>query len=220
MRNRIILINGSGFKSGKDTAASFIRDHIRENDIHNKGRLIIKGMFAYNLKKYVGSITGLEMLEDSMDIWSNQIEDFSQEQKDMIIPSFGMSLGKMLQIIGTEGLREGFHKDVHVLGEASRMNDLLRGCSEDLDKTIIFSDWRFQNESEIVDHIREMTGEKWDAHYIQVSRDNVDRSTDSRSMTHKSEIAKLEYNHEISNNSTLGDLKIDCEAFVNDFIEY
>ena len=220
MANRIILINGSGFKSGKDTAASFIRDQIIENDIHNKGRIVIKGMFAHNLKKYVGSISGEEMVTECPRKWANAYEDFTQEQKDMIIPAFGMSLGKMLQIIGTEGLREGFAQDVHVIGEASRLSEILKYFPGDIDKTIMFSDWRFQNEGDVVDHIRELTGEIWDAYYIQVRRDSVDRSTDSRSMTHKSEVEELDYNHEISNNSTLGDLKIDCEAFVNDFIEY
>lgn len=223
-RNRIIFINGSGFKSGKDTAAAIIRDQIVNLDIHRKGRMMIKGMFAYNLKKYVGSITGEVMERNHHSGWSHVHEDFTQNQKDKFIPAFGMSLGKMLQIIGTEGLRHGFHKEVHVIGEAFRINSFLEGFPEGypegMDKTIIFPDWRFQNEAGIAKNLQELTGEDWDSYTVQVRRDEIDRSSDSRSMAHASESANLIYGHEIDNNGSLRDLEITCEAFVNDFIKF
>tara|TARA_R110000772_G_C13310332_1_gene440637 strand:- start:39858 stop:40538 length:681 start_codon:yes stop_codon:yes gene_type:complete len=222
MKRRIVLIKGSGYKSGKDTAAAFIA-----NELHRgRPRLILKGMFAYTVKKLAESLTQMKMIDLNTPEqehyirypFSNPTPDFSQIQKETYLTLWGMTLGRMLQLLATEGMRNHFDKDIHVKAEAIRINNLVDEYAEGAkDITVIISDWRFPNEEQISDYL---IGD-WDVHLVEVSRDTSDVDAGSwvgdntgRDMMHESESYEMNSGHEISNNGSLLELAEACSQFV------
>jgi hypothetical protein len=221
MKRRIVLIKGSGYKSGKDTAAAFIA-----NELHRgRPRLILKGMFAYTVKKLAESLTGMKMIDLNTPEkehclrhpFRNPTPDFSQVQKETYLTLWGMTLGRMLQLLATEGMRNNFDKDIHVKAEAIRINNLVDEYAEGYkDITVIISDWRFPNEEKLSDYL---IGD-WEVHLVEVFRNAPDEdpnwtgSNTGRDMMHESESYEMNSGHEISNNGSLLELAEACSQFV------
>ena len=218
MPKRVILIKGSGFKSGKDTAALFIANALQRN----RSRSMYKGMFAFTVKQLTTKLTSEQMVsdfdEDNPSPFKNGSLDFTQEQKEKFLPEWGMTLGRMLQLLATEGMRNGFSEDIHMKAEARRMNRVIEMYDKDTeDITIIISDWRFQNETEIVRYLK---GD-WILHTINVFRDaNIAQAGQGkRDMGHASETAELVHGHDINNNGSILELAELCREFVHAIIE-
>jgi len=120
--NKIIAISGK-LGSGKDTLANLIQQVSTEHwEIT---------AFAKRLKEIVALLAGVSY-ESTL----------SQEGKNLQIPEFGMTIGEMLQKIGTNALRDNFHKEVWVQSVFSQINKSTSNW--------IITDCRFENEAKAV----------------------------------------------------------------------
>jgi hypothetical protein len=69
----------------------------------------------------------------------------TQEQKEAIDPRYGMSARKFLQLLGTEGLRDQYWRDVHI---EALLKSLERRDAETAGQTVhVVDDCRFRNEA-------------------------------------------------------------------------
>lgn len=131
---KIIGLNGYA-KSGKDTAGGIIQRLLQHPDDS------AMGFPTWEIKKFGGKLKQIASLLTGI-----PVEDFEkQEVKDSNLPSQwnyfndedfiprNMSVRHLLQVLGTEGLREGLHKDVwvnalfadYVANRQARTNDLV-----------------------------------------------------------------------------------------------
>src|SRR5208282_4984324 len=93
----MVLIGISGkIGSGKDTLAQMIMKNFPELNFQQKS-------FAYKLKQIVAILSGTTI-----------DENLTQEGKQRHIPEWGMTLGQMQQVIGTECIRNHFDQNAWV----------------------------------------------------------------------------------------------------------
>jgi len=158
----VIGISGK-IGSGKDAFAELFIEHV----IQEYGPIFENKKFAYNLKKIVSILAGVSM-EDVL----------SREGKLKYLEDWGMTIGEMQQLVGTEAVRNNIHNDAWVLS-------LFGTYEEDQDYWIV-TDVRFKNEAKI---IKEKGGV-----LIRLEGDpNNSRAGDDRNMTHQSEIDLDDY---------------------------
>lgn len=104
--------------------------------------------FADKLKETVQLITGykMSMTHESGKPFYNPIYNYTQDDKNIYIDTWGRTIGEILQILGTEALRNNFDTDVWVkaLFESSAKNAFEYG------HILIISDVRFVNEAEYI----------------------------------------------------------------------
>jgi hypothetical protein len=104
--------------------------------------------FADKLKETVQLITGykMQMTHESGKPFYNPIYNYTQNDKNIYIDTWGRTIGEILQILGTEALRDNFDKDVWVkaLFESSAKDAFEHG------HILIISDVRFVNEADYV----------------------------------------------------------------------
>lgn len=86
--------------------------------------------FADPLKKIAAYMTGLQLREL-----------YTQEGKTKYLPEWGMTVGEILQKLGTNAVRDNLHQDAWVLTALSGIKDY---------ENIIFCDMRFPNEAEAI----------------------------------------------------------------------
>lgn len=154
-----MLISLSGkLGVGKDAVAAMIIKH---------SPTFKAKAFAYKLKEIVVLLTSCT-IEDTM----------TQKGKNKFIPEFDMTIGQMLQKIGTDVMREGFHKNVWI-------NALMM----EIDKApgdYVITDCRFMNEAMA---IKDAGGYIW-----RIERPiNPIRNNSTRDMTHPSECEMDDY---------------------------
>lgn len=141
-----MIIGLSGhIKSGKTTAANLIKET----------KIFDEKYFAFKLKFIAAFLTG------------DDIKNFeTQEGKEGFLPEWGMTRRKMLQMLGTESLRNNFHDQVWIKalfadykpqckGYCARMkqaDDPSCTCEQDCDcmPNWIISDVRFKNEADAI----------------------------------------------------------------------
>lgn len=141
-----MIIGLSGhIKSGKTTAANLIKESKKYTEKY----------FAFKLKFIAAFLTG------------DDIKNFeTQEGKEGFLSEWGMTRRKMLQILGTESLRNNFHDNVWIKalfadykpqckGYCARMkqaDDPSCTCELDCDcmPNWIISDVRFKNEADAI----------------------------------------------------------------------
>lgn len=220
-KRRIILIKGTGFKSGKDTAAEIMARLLKDQD---KTQKVFKGMFAYTVKQLATRLTGVQMshvygINTDKSPFDNLVLDFTQDEKETYHEVWGMTLGRILQVLATEGMRDNFDEKVHVKAEARRLTDLInRSPFQSQDLTIIISDWRFANEAGL-DFFMDQDYH-WDVHTVEVRREvNREEQVGGRDMKHASETNQLHFQHVIDNNGTLQDLKNNVAKFLESIHE-
>lgn len=104
--------------------------------------------FADKLKETVQLITGYKMKKthESGKPFYNSIYNYTQEDKNVYIDTWGKTIGEILQIFGTEALRNNFDTDVWVkaLFESSAKDAFEHG------HILIISDVRFVNEADYI----------------------------------------------------------------------
>jgi len=158
----VIGISGK-IGSGKDAFANLFIEHV----IQEYGPIFENKKFAYNLKKIVSILAGVPM-EDVL----------SREGKLKYLDDWGMTIGEMQQLVGTEAVRNNIHNDAWVLS-------LFGTYNEDEDYWIV-TDVRFKNEAKI---IKEKGGI-----LIRLEGDPLNsKAGDDRNMQHQSEIDLDDY---------------------------
>lgn len=209
MKTSIILINGEA-GSGKDTLGIKIADQYSCNSNDNTRVVCLR--FAGRLKKWCENMSGLKMQE--IRSWNrvvdNIVKDFTQEQKDIFLPLWDMTLGQMLQKFATEGCRDGFDDLIWVKMLSKEINRMIEAYNHDSHNienfVIIVPDFRFLNElglSHFISHPHKYFTTK-------VYRDIVtNRDNDKRDMSHRSENDLNQFNNwdlQFFNNGTLDDV--------------
>jgi hypothetical protein len=181
------MIIGLGFRarSGKDTVAT----HLVNNYNY------IQESFAYPLKEYIG----------------RKILGFNDKQlfggwKEIIDPEWGRTPRQMLQLIGTDALRNVVHKDFFVIPMKRKLKEhMMNGWQ------IVISDCRMLNEAKM---IKDMGGL-----LIRIDRNNADKISNAQ---HSSEIELIDYDkwdYIIENNGTLEELYVNVDKVMRQINE-
>ncbi|MBR1988406.1 MAG: hypothetical protein IKA36_05155 [Clostridia bacterium] len=130
------MINGVGFtgkmKSGKDTCATYLTEEI----LKWKGPNYIINRFAFadSLKDICMNYLGL-----------SRHDCYDQEGKEAFNEFWGMTNREILQRVGTEAMRNGFHPDVW-----AKITELKIKEAVDNGEFFIITDVRFPNEAETI----------------------------------------------------------------------
>lgn len=199
--NNIPLVIGISGKigSGKDTLAGIIAKNmqlVRSVRGHTKTE-IYKKFFAYKLKCVVELLTGITMTMVDEITYSEPVFDYTQEQKNIYLPEYDMTLGTMLQKVGTDAIRNNIHLDSWIL---ALFTDIQHTNNNDV---WLITDVRFKNEAESV--------KKHNGYLIRIDGDPMDvRKNSTRDLNHISETDLDDYDKfdfTISNDGTLEDLE-------------
>jgi len=193
----IIGISGK-IGSGKGVVSEKLAEFL------SKRKPVYYKIFAHPLKDIVAILTGHPLTTNYDNYFEGGIRDYSQEDKNTFIPLYNMTIGEMLQKIGTEAMRNHFDSDVWAKAIFSNYDD-----KEDY--IWVISDCRFTNEADAI--------KKRGGIIIRVNGDpaKVNLNT-KRDKSHISETALDDYtdfDYVIENNSTLEDLYIKTEGVAN-----
>lgn len=174
-----IGVRGSGPGSGKDTVADFFAEAFR-----SRGLMRRRERFATPLRECVEILTGVSVAESQ-----------TTEGKARVLPEWGMTVGQMLQRLGTDAVRNNVHDRAWELALFQRFAP---------DDIVVISDVRFPNEEAAV---RARAGV-----VVQVTRPDVagdDHGLVGRDPNHASERALdgSKPDHLIVNDGTLEDLR-------------
>ena len=180
-----IGVGGSGPGAGKDTVADMLTGIFK----YRYGVTYEQEKFANPLRECLRILTGIT-------------DSHTQAGKQHFYPEWGMTAGQMLQKLGTDAIREGFHPYAWV-------NSLF--CNLVDDRPVIISDVRFENEAEAVLQRQGLV--------VFVERAEVNESAlASRDMTHPSEQAgswcRMQGVVRIDNNGTLEELQRAVEELI------
>lgn len=108
--------------AGKDTVADFLQAALRERDIETT-----RARFATPLRECVAALTGMLPAETATAVGKSQTP-----------AGWGMTIGQMLQRLGTDAVRNHLHPDAWVLALFRRF---------DAEDRVVISDVRFPNEA-------------------------------------------------------------------------
>jgi hypothetical protein len=122
--------------SGKDTFAELLA-RICKTPVERHA-------YADKLREVTELITGYEMTEMSDLPFYNTVYNYTQEQKNIYLPVWDKTIGKCLQVIGTECMRNNFDPDVWV---KSLFETVGKKCIE-AGHIMVIPDVRFPNEVE------------------------------------------------------------------------
>jgi len=95
LEHMTVGVTSAGSGVGKDTVADFIAEALRA-----KGRKVRRAAFATPLRECVEALTGVTVAESQ-----------TAEGKARHIPELQMSVGRLLQVLGTDAVRNNVHKD-------------------------------------------------------------------------------------------------------------
>jgi hypothetical protein len=193
----IISITGK-IGSGKDTVAQIIQECTPYHKWEVK-------KWAGKLKVIAELITGIpkEKFEDQDFKYTNLPECWDRQlQSGRYKTTQSMSVRELLQLLGTEAMRNGLHENVWVNALMSDYKPYsVRGSSyEEHESNWIITDTRFPNELEAVQEQKGIT--------IKVHRPG--RKSDAKQAQHASETALdgvKDWDYVISNDGDLSDLK-------------
>lgn len=162
----IIALSGYA-RSGKDTVARMIKSLDPSIEIFG---------FSYPLKQVAEILTGIHANR-----WNEQ------GLKEKIIPGFDITGREFLQRLGTEAMRNNFHKDVWVKALFSRYKQASKW---------VITDCRFRNEAEWV--------KQFGGKVVRVIRPGVNPVNAHPSET---ELDNWDFDAHIINDGTIEDLK-------------
>ena len=130
-------ITGIGFtgkmKAGKDTSANFLKEEFIKNN-ESPIHAFIQLAFADSLKQICMEHLGL-----------THHQCYDQDGKEEYNEFWGMTNREILQRIGTEAMRNGFHKDVWSKITELKIKDAIKRNA-----FFIITDVRFPNEAETI----------------------------------------------------------------------
>lgn len=201
----IISVSGK-FRSGKDTVAKMISAELMKS-----GYKTHRIAFADSLKQIVEILTGeiRTNLSDSKD-FSYPYTDFNETQKNTYLPMWEMTLGTMLQKLGTDVMRDHFNENVWI---NSVLNKIVHVPANDV---VIVTDTRFINEIFALKYKGCIC--------IKVVGDPTKAAEEStRSKVHQSETDLDSYDafdYVIKNDGTLEDLNNKIKFIVDKILTY
>ncbi len=186
----LLSLSGKIF-SGKDTVAALIQKATSAGT--TIGAMHYRGKSKWQIKKYAGKLKQVVSLLIGCTL--EQLED--QNFKSSYNATFGMTVREILQKVGTEAMREGFHKNVWVESLFADYNSYsARGSDYEFEKSFwIITDTRFPNEYKAI--------EERGGLMINVVRGNSD-SDDHASET---SLDGFEFHEIIENNGSLEELE-------------
>jgi len=131
---------------------------------------------------------------------------YTQEGKMRDNPEWGMTNREILQRVGTEAMRCGFHKDVWVKILKRRVQKLL-----DEGKKVVVTDCRFENECQMVEDLGGIL--------IEITRDEEQGNLTASEKQHPSEqsIDRRFVTFTVENNGTIEEMMLD---FAKKFAEF
>lgn len=182
--------------SGKQTVAKMMAAEFR-----NYGYTPYYRIWAGKLKQVSQVLTEIKMETDFDNAFEDGITDYSQEQKNILVKEYDMTLGRMFQVIGTDLFREHFNKKTWILALLNSYHRMVK-----LNPQIVWlvADTRFPNEA---DDIIDACGGK----VISIYRPYNDvRDNTTRDKSHESETALDNYkkfSHLIANDCSLEELQ-------------
>jgi hypothetical protein len=184
--------------SGKNTVSLLIADFLHEKfPIYNKS-------FAFKLKQIVEILTNFKMEISLSNNFSNGITDFSRDDKNVYISQFDMTIGEMLQQIGTNVFRDNFDREIWIKSLFTEYGDY-----EKKNVLWIVTDVRFTNEA---NYIKEKNGILIRINGFHLKEENT------RNKFHPSETALDDYNkfdYIIENTGSLGELESKVKEIIN-----
>ena len=140
-KQKIKILGVSGkLGSGKDTFAELLAKQLAGK--------VERHALADNLRLITEIISGIRMTttHEIDEPFCNEIRNYTQDQKNILIKQFNKTIGETLQLVGTELFRDNYDTDVWVKSLFSeeiydKMND---------GKIIIIPDVRFINEADYI----------------------------------------------------------------------
>lgn len=139
MKNRIIGVSGK-IGSGKDIFAELMAEQL-------VGK-VEKHALADKLRLITEIVSGVRMIttHEVNKPFCNEIRNYSQDQKNIVIKQFNKTIGETLQLVGTDLFRDNYDTDIWV---KSFFNEELYEKLND-GKIIIVPDVRFINEADYI----------------------------------------------------------------------
>lgn len=139
MRRKIIGVSGK-MGSGKDTFAELLAVKLKDR--------VGRHALADNLRLVTEIISGIKMstTHKAGEPFRNEVRNYTQEQKNIVIKQFNKTIGETLQAVGTELFRDGYDTDVWVksLFTEPLFEKLADGG------IIVIPDVRFPNEADYI----------------------------------------------------------------------
>ena len=139
MKKRIIGVSGK-IGSGKDTFAELLAEQL-------VGK-VERHALADKLRLITEIVSGVRMTttHEVNKPFCNEIRNYTQDQKNIIIKQFNKTIGETLQLVGTDLFRDNYDTDIWV---KSFFNEEL---DEKLNegKIIVVPDVRFINEADYI----------------------------------------------------------------------
>jgi len=139
MKNRVIGISGK-IGSGKDTFAELLAEQLNGK--------VERYALADKLRLITEIISGIRMTttHEVNKPFCNEIRNYTQDQKNIVIKEFNKTIGETLQLVGTDLFRDNYDTDIWV---KSFFNEELDGKLND-GKIIVVPDVRFVNEANYI----------------------------------------------------------------------
>jgi hypothetical protein len=139
MKNKIIGISGK-IGSGKDTFAELLAEQL-----HGK---VERHALADKLRLITEIVSGVRMTttHEVNKPFCNEIRNYTQDQKNIVIKKFDKTIGETLQLVGTDLFRNNYDTDIWV---KSFFNEELEDKLSH-GKIIVVPDVRFVNEADYI----------------------------------------------------------------------
>lgn len=139
MKKKIIGLSGK-IGSGKDTFAELLAEQL-----YGK---VERHALADKLRLITEIISGIRMTttHEANKPFCNEIRNYTQDQKNIVIKKFGKTIGEILQLVGTDLFRDNYDTDIWV---KSFFNEELYDKLND-GKIIVVPDVRFVNEADYI----------------------------------------------------------------------
>jgi hypothetical protein len=139
MRKKIIGISGK-IGSGKDTFAELLAEQLRGK--------VERHALADKLRLITEIVSGVRMTttHEVNKPFCNEVRNYTQDQKNVVIKQFDKTIGESLQLVGTDLFRDNYDTDIWV---KSFFNEELDDKLND-GKIIVVPDVRFVNEADYI----------------------------------------------------------------------
>jgi hypothetical protein len=206
--------------SGKDTVGKLIQYNMSRSRIpieeliedYSNNEWWMEEQSGWEIKKWAGKLKYIASIITGIPVEKFEDQEF---KKTNLGPEWGMTVRDLLQILGTEAMRDGLHKNVWVNAlmadykiHSEHFNDIANGRETgDGYPNWIITDTRFPNEAQAIKDKGGMV--------IKVDRPGVGPVNG-----HPSEDALKDYNFDyvIHNDGSINDLDNKVIEFINNFI--